>query len=129
MEPLGLRRLGGGSDQFRTDRGSICGDQLCGCSCDSRSALALEALAAEDGASLCGLEGYGGLDAALGAVGAGLGTGEASRSRTRARTHACTGAFGLARFAALGVVLELLIEEKELFAGGEDEFSTAICTG
>jgi hypothetical protein len=107
----------------------ICSDQFSGCGSDSRSAFALEALAAEDGTPLRWFEGYGGLDAALGAVGASLSTGEASGSRTRSRTHTCTGAFGLARFASFGVVLELFIEEKELFAGSEDKLSTAICTG
>jgi hypothetical protein len=113
---LGPWGLSGGSDQF----GGCCGD--------SRSPLALEALTAEDRTSLCGLEGYGGLDTALRAMGASLGTGKACCSRTRTRSHACTGPFRLARFASLGVVFELLIEKKELFAGGEYEFSTAICT-
>jgi hypothetical protein len=129
MESLGLWGLGGSGDQFRTDRGSIRGDQFGSCSRDSRSAFALEALAAEDGTSLCGFKGYGCLDTAFGAMSASLSAGEASRSRTRTRAHACTGAFGLARFASLGVVLELFVEEKELFAGSEDELSTAICTG
>ena len=35
-------------------------------------------------------------------------------------------ALGLAIFAALGLVLELLVVEEELFAGGEDEIITAI---
>lgn len=46
-----------------------------GCGCGA--GLHLEALAAEDGASLRGLEGDGGFDAALRAVGAGFGAGEA----------------------------------------------------
>jgi hypothetical protein len=34
--------------------------------------------------------------------------------------------FRLARFAPLRVVLELFVEEKELFPGGEDEFAATI---
>jgi hypothetical protein len=107
----------------------ICGDQFGSCGSDSRSTFALEALTAEDGTSLRGFKGYGGLNTALGAVGAGLGTGETGRSRARARTQTCTGTFGLTWLAPLGVVLKLFIEEKELFAGSEDELSTTICTG
>ena len=36
---------------------------------------------------------------------------------------------GLARLTALGVVLELFVEEEKLFTGGEDELTAAICTG
>ena len=36
------------------------------------------------------------------------------------------GPFGLALFAVLRVVLELLVVEKELFARGEDEFLAAV---
>jgi hypothetical protein len=36
---------------------------------------------------------------------------------------------GLAGLTALGVVLELLVLEEELFAGGEDEFAAAIGAG
>ena len=43
-----------------------------------------------------------------------------------ARTPA--GALGLALFAALGVILEILVVEKELFARSEDEFGAAINT-
>jgi hypothetical protein len=35
-------------------------------------------------------------------------------------------AFFLALFTALGFILELFVVEKELFAGGKDEFVTAI---
>jgi hypothetical protein len=35
-------------------------------------------------------------------------------------------ALRLAIFAALGFILELFVVEKELFAGGKDEFVTAI---
>jgi hypothetical protein len=89
----------------------------------------LEALAAEHRPSLSGLEGYRGLDTALRAFGARLCARETSRNRTRARTHPHAGTLGLARLAALGVVLELFVEEKELFAGSEDELSTTISAG
>ncbi len=93
MGSLSPWSLGGGSDEFRTDCWMIGSDQFSGCGSDSRSAFALEALATEDGTSLCRFEGYGGLDAALGAMSTSLGTRETSRSRTRTRTHACTGTF------------------------------------
>ena len=93
MESLGPGGLSGSSDQFRTNRSSIRGDEFSGCSRDSRSTFALEALAAEDGTSLCGIEGYRGLDTAFGAMSTSLSAGEASCSWTRTRTHACTGTF------------------------------------
>jgi hypothetical protein len=40
-----------------------------------------------------------------------------------------TGALGLAGLTALRVVLELFVEEKELFAGGEDELTTTVYAG
>jgi len=36
---------------------------------------------------------------------------------------------GLAWFAPLRIVLELFVEEKELFPSGEDKFTTTVCTG
>ena len=36
---------------------------------------------------------------------------------------------GLAGLTTLGVVLELLIQEEELFPGGEDKFAAAISAG
>jgi hypothetical protein len=38
-------------------------------------------------------------------------------------------AFGLAALAALGLVFELLVVEKQLFPGGEDELRAAIDAG
>jgi hypothetical protein len=89
--------------------------------------LGLEALAAEDGPALGRLEGHGRLNAALGALGASLGTGESCCRWTASGRKADTGALGLARLAALGVVLELFIEEEELLSGGEDELAATVC--
>ena len=89
-------------------------------------ALGLEAFAAEDGASLGGLEGDGGLFAAGGAVGAGLHLGVLALAVSVGMEAELFGAFGLAGLAALGLVLELLVVEEELFAGGENEIGTAV---
>ena len=103
------RRLG-------CDRGGDCG-----------LALVLKALATENRASLGRLEGDGGLDAALGAVRAGFGARDARGGWPGAVTHGGgPGAARLAGLAALGVVLELLVEEKELFAGGKDELPATV---
>lgn len=93
----------------------------------SSVALVLEALAAEDRPSLRGFEGNGGLDPAIRADGAGLGARDSGSGRAASGTHRRTGAPGLAGLAPFGVVLKLFVEEKELFAGSEDELSTAIC--
>jgi hypothetical protein len=89
-------------------------------------AFVLEALAAEDGASLSGLEGDGGLFAAGGAIGAGLHLGVLALAGSVGLQAELFGAFGLAAFAALGFVLELFVVEEELFAGGEDEIGTTV---
>jgi len=91
--------------------------------------LMLEALAAKHGPPLCRLEGHGGLDAALGALGSGLGPRDDGSRRVGSGTQAYSRAFELTGFASLGIVLELLVEEEELFAGGEDEFTTTVCAG
>ena len=57
-----------------------------------------------------------GFDAACRTLGSGFGP--------YARTP--VGALRFALFTALGVVLEILVVEEELFARGEDEFGTAI---
>ena len=92
---------------------------LCGCA--GRAAL-LEAFAAEHRTSLCWLEGDGGFLAAMRAV--------------RARLHLLiaiygsranrSDALGFARLATFGLVLELLVVEKELFAGSEEKLRAAI---
>jgi hypothetical protein len=38
-------------------------------------------------------------------------------------------ALGLAGFTALGLVLEVLVVEKQLFAGGESKFGAAVDAG
>jgi hypothetical protein len=83
---------------------------------DGRHSALLEAGAAEDGAALRGLEGDGGFGAAGGAVGFCLG----------ADGGAARGALRLALFAAFRVVFKLLVEEEELFAGGEYKVTAAV---
>ena len=81
-------------------------------SCGRDSLFALEALPAKDGAPLGWLEGDGGLDAALGALGAGLGARKPGCrwSGTSSGRGACP--CRLTGLTALRVVLELLVEEK-----------------
>jgi len=81
---------------------------------------ALEALAAIHRAPLRGLEGHGGLAPALGARSMRFGPGE-----TGPRT---TLALGLARFATLGLVLEILVVVKVLFTRREHKLCTAVHT-
>ena len=88
----------------------------------------MEAFATEDGASLGGLEGDGGLFAAGGAIGAGLHLGVLALAGRVGLQAELFGAFGLAAFAAFGFVLELFVVEEELLAGGEDEVRTAVDT-
>ena len=79
--------------------------------------LLLETGAAENGPALRGLEWDRSFSAAGRAGGSGL------------RTHAAAaGALCLALLAMLGVVLELFVVEKQLFAGGEHELRPAIVT-
>jgi len=86
-------------------------------------------LATKDWSSLGGLEWNRSLDSALRTGGPGLGTGDSCGCWACSDgSSSSSGALGLARLAALGVVFELLIEEKELFAGGKDELSATICT-
>jgi hypothetical protein len=76
----------------------------------------LKATAAKHRPALSGLEWDGGFGPALGTGGAGFGT------------HLLISAkpLRLARFAALGVVFELFVLEKDLFACGEDKFGAAV---
>jgi hypothetical protein len=93
-----------------------------------RDALELEAGTAKDRAALRRLEGDGGFYAAGGALGAGFGARE--RQSRDIGASACNssqpGAPGFAKLAALGIVLELLIEKKELLAGSKNKFIAAI---
>jgi hypothetical protein len=78
----------------------------------------LEADAAEHRSTLSGLKRNGGFFAAVRAFGSGFGAYPRSSPDT----------LGLARLAALGIVLKLFIVEEELFTGGEDEFRAAVNT-
>lgn len=128
-------RLGRRSDHLRADRHELrTGHKLCrgrrGGGTRSRSPLLdLEALATEDGSSLSWLEGNSRLNAAIRAFRTGLGAREASRSWTGAWAQTDTRAFGFAGLTAFRVVLELFVEEKKLFAGGEDELTATVCAG
>ena len=90
--------------------------------------LLREAFAAEDGAVLRGAEG----DRSLLAT---LGTGGSSFDASVVVGIAWSGggehghALGLTGLAALGLVLELFVEEKELFPGGKNEVGAAVDAG
>ena len=95
-------------------------------SAGSRSPLALKALTAKHWPPLRRLERNGRLDATLRTFGARLGARKPSRSWPRAGLQSSASPLGLARLTAFRVVLELLVEKKELFPSGEDEFTTTI---
>src|SRR5579863_9022194 len=80
----------------------------------SAGSALLEALPAEDGAALRGLERDGSFLPALGATGPGLHL----RIVPRSGSAHVRGALGLTRFTALRLVLELLVVEEQLFSGG-----------
>ena len=80
--------------------------------------LLLKAFPAEDRSPLCGLEGNGGLLAALGTSRSRLGFGGCLPWNGRPENG---NAFCLASFAALRFVLELLVMKKQLFACGENK--------
>jgi hypothetical protein len=83
----------------------------------------LKTFAAEDGPALRGAERNCGF---LSALRAGrLCFRPLKGVRTWAWTRALS-AFGLAILAPLGLILETLVGEKHLLAGGEDEFSSAL---
>ena len=92
--------------------------------CGSCSATLLEALAAEDRASLRWLERNRGVLAAAGTGCAGL---DFLIIRGRICAY-CSCALGLARLAALRLILELFVVEEELFTGCEQELRTAVHT-
>ena len=107
----------GGCDEFGCRRGA------CGL-----GASGLEALAAEHRAALSRLEGHRSLDVALGALSSRFGAGERRSGDDTVWSGACAEdcAFGLAGLAALGVVLELFVEEEDLLTGSEDKLTVAI---
>jgi hypothetical protein len=92
-----------------------------------RRALTLQALPARYGAPLCRFERHRRLYAARRTFGARLRARQTSCRRPSAWFQGRAGSLGLAWLAALRVVLELLVEEKELFPRGEDKLTTTIC--
>ena len=91
--------------------------------------LLREAFAAEDGATLGGAERDGGLLAALRTGGSSFDA-SVMVSVTRRRRGGENGhPLGLAGFAALGLVLELFVVEKQLFPGGKNEVGAAVDAG
>jgi hypothetical protein len=101
----------------------LCGGRRCNESPCSRRAVALEALPAKHRPPLRWLERHRRLDAARRAFGARLRARKTSRRRPRTGLQTGASPHGLARLTALRVVLELFVEEKELFPGGEDKIT------
>ena len=97
--------------------------------CSDIGALCLETLAAEHRTPLRRLERNSCLDAARGAMSPRLRSRDAGRCRAGASVHARAGAPTLARLAPLWVVLELFIEEEELFAGSKDKVAATVDAG
>jgi hypothetical protein len=133
---LGLGVLEGGGDGFRgrgleIEAGGGCDQLGCRRGACGLGAPGLEALATEDGPALRGLEGDRGLDVALGALSAGFCAGEGCCGNDAIGARACTEdrALCLAGLAALGVVLELFIQEEDLLTGSEDKLTVAIYAG
>src|SRR5579871_1618841 len=92
--------------------------------------LLAEALAAEDRATLGRAKRHGGIFAALGADRPGLDalvSGAVARHRRRGGQYG--NALGFARFAALGLVLEMLVVKKELLSGCEHEGGPTVDAG
>jgi hypothetical protein len=85
----------------------------------------LEAFAAKHGSALSRAERYRGFLSTLGTVGFSFGPhrGSAAPPATDA-----FGAFGLASFAALGLVLEALVREKHLLARSKNKLSATLRT-
>jgi hypothetical protein len=90
----------------------------------AHGAALLEALAAEDGATLSGTKGYRRFLAALGAIRLGFG---AHRGVASSST-ATFGALGFASLAALGLILEALVREKHLFARSKNKLGATLRT-
>jgi hypothetical protein len=93
------------------------------------SPLVLEALPAQYRTALRRLERNSGRNATFRALRPRLGPRYARRRGSARRTRSLSASPALARLAALGIVLELLIQKEKLFTGSEDEFTAAICTG
>jgi hypothetical protein len=87
------------------------------CSSCCRRTLLLEALPTKYRTSLCGLKGHGSFRTA------------SRTGSSRFRPHSCgrSGSpLGLALFASLRIVFELLIVKEDLFAGGKNEIVAAV---
>jgi len=92
--------------------------------CPSRT----EAFAAEDGAALGGTERHCSFFSAARTGGLSLNLGVAVALSGRGRCAEYRNPFGLAGFATLGLVLELLVVEEKLFPGGEHKITPTIDT-
>jgi hypothetical protein len=92
------------------------------------SPLVLEALPAQYRTALRRLERNSGRNATFRALRPRLGPRYARRRGSARRTRSLSASPALARLAALGIVLELLIQKEKLFTGSEDELTAAICT-
>ena len=88
----------------------------------------LKTFSAKHGAALRGTERHGGLFAAPRTGGLGLHLGVAVSLSGRRRSTEHGNPFGLARLAALGFVLELLVVEEKLLPGGENKIPPTINT-
>src|SRR6266851_9353659 len=93
--------------------------------CRAHRPALLEALPAENRASLCGPEGNRGFLPALRAVCLCF---RAHRGSVTPATTTALGPFSLASFATLGFVFEAFVGEKHLFAGRKNELSTTFRT-
>jgi len=90
----------------------------------AHGAALLKAFTAEYRTSLCGTKRYGGLLAALRAVGLGL---RSHGHGAPAATAACTfGTLGLAAFAPFRFVFEAFVGEEHLFAGSKNKLSATL---
>ena len=88
--------------------------------------LRLKALPAENRPTLGRLKRNGRLHPTCRAVGARLRSRKARRRRSASSTRRNAGTARFAGLTALGVVLELLVKEKQLFPGGKDELPTTV---
>jgi hypothetical protein len=131
LSPGGLRCS---HQQLRTGRGMLAnaarnhvnGRRSRHQSAGSRRTLALETLSAKHRSALRRLEWHRRLDTARRAFGTRLSARQTSRSRPCTSLQADTDSLRLARLTPFRVVLELFVEEKKLFPGGEDELTTTI---
>jgi hypothetical protein len=91
--------------------------------------LLRETFAAEDGTSLRWAKRDGSVLAALGAGGARFDARVVLRGARRWHGSEDGRSLGLAGLTALGLVLESLVVEKQLFPGGKDEIGAAVDAG